>query len=64
VEGSIEIFNRWGQRVYRSEKLDEGWDGFLAGKLQPEDVYVFTLQFSYTQFAGMFTRKGAFTLIR
>lgn len=64
VEGSIRIFNRWGQQVYKSENLDVGWNGFLGGQLQPEGLYVFTLQFNYSDRPGIFTRKGAFTLVR
>ncbi len=37
------IYNRWGQKVYESNSLKSGWDGTFKGKLQPMDVYAYTL---------------------
>jgi gliding motility-associated-like protein len=64
IEGSFQIYNRWGQLVYRSEDLNEGWNGVFAGEVQPEGIYVYTIRFSYPSHPGIFTRKGAITLIR
>lgn len=35
------IFNEWGQLIFRSRQLDEGWDGRHSGKLVPPDTYVY-----------------------
>jgi gliding motility-associated-like protein len=64
LKGNIQIFNRWGQSVYRSEDLNQGWNGELAGQVQPEGIYVYTIQFSYTAHPETFTRKGIITLLR
>jgi gliding motility-associated-like protein len=64
LKGSIQIFNRWGQLVYRSDNLDEGWNGMVAEQLQPEDTYVYAIQFSYMGQPGTFNRKGAVMLLR
>ena len=37
------IYNRWGELVFRSVDKLVGWDGFYKGKLQPMDVYTYTL---------------------
>src|SRR5690606_19097211 len=37
------IYNRWGQKVFESENPNLGWDGRYKGKLQPMDVYAYTL---------------------
>ena len=36
----IEIFNRWGQMIYKSFQLSEGWDGTFKGKNLPTGSYV------------------------
>ena len=39
-EIEIEIFNRWGQRVFYSNDLALGWDGLVDGKEANQDTYV------------------------
>jgi gliding motility-associated-like protein len=39
-EIQIEIFNRWGQRVFYSNDLALGWDGLIDGKEANQDTYV------------------------
>ena len=41
TEVELLIFNEWGQMIFRSRQLDEGWDGRHAGKLVPPDTYVY-----------------------
>lgn len=57
------IYNRWGQVVYKGTDPAEGWDGTYQGRLQPQDVYHYTLivQFSNKERA---TKKGDITLLR
>jgi gliding motility-associated-like protein len=38
------VFNRWGQLVYQTTALGEGWDGRVNGALQPIDAYTWTLE--------------------
>jgi gliding motility-associated-like protein len=38
---SIRIFDRWGEQVYQSNKLEEGWDGLYKGAPAQQDVYVY-----------------------
>lgn len=33
------IFNRWGERIFTTQNLDIGWDGFFNGTRCPIDVY-------------------------
>ena len=57
------IYNRWGQMVFQSQNYNEGWDGSFKGKLQPIDVYTYTLDVEFAD--GNKTRKtGDITLIR
>ncbi len=39
----LEIFNRWGELIFRSTDPEIGWDGYYRGKLAPMDVYVWKL---------------------
>ena len=57
------IYNRWGQKVFESTNPSNGWDGYYKGKLQPMDVYTYTLDVIFSD--GTKTRKaGDITLIR
>lgn len=39
-EYALEIYNRWGEFIYRSDDINIGWDGYVNGKLSKMDVYV------------------------
>jgi len=39
------IYNRWGQQVFHTNDLQEGWDGFYNGKLVPDGVYQYRARF-------------------
>ncbi len=41
----MNIYNRWGQRVFSSQVPHEGWDGRYRGKDAPEGLYVVTLHY-------------------
>ncbi len=57
------IYNRWGQKVFETSSRSTGWDGTYQGKLQPMDVYTYTLDVVFTD--GRTQRKtGDITLIR
>lgn len=57
------IYNRWGQKVFETTDRRGGWDGYFQGKLQPMDVYSYTLDVVFTD--GRPLRKtGDITLIR
>jgi gliding motility-associated-like protein len=38
------VFNRWGQLMFETNKLGEGWDGIYNGKPQVQDVYTWTVE--------------------
>ncbi|MGC4034892.1 MAG: gliding motility-associated C-terminal domain-containing protein [Chitinophagaceae bacterium] len=59
----LNIFNRYGERVYISHNTSQGWNGMFRSVLQPTGVYVWVVQ--YRNFAGKdLIRKGLVTLIR
>lgn len=40
----MEIYNRWGQKVFDSREPAAEWDGRVDGKEAPSDVYVWTVR--------------------
>ena len=57
------IFNRWGEIVFESDKLEEPWDGNYKGELCQMDAYVYEVQ--VTNFLGkLFKYSGTVTLAR
>ncbi|PSK89040.1 gliding motility-associated C-terminal domain-containing protein [Taibaiella chishuiensis] len=60
---SFTIFNRWGNKVYSSTNIDEGWDGTYKGAIQPMGVYMYVIE-AVTDKGRPFTKQGNVTLIR
>ncbi len=57
------IYNRWGQLVFQTSNRKDAWDGTYKGKIQPMDVYTYTLDVEFTD--GKKLRKtGDITLLR
>jgi gliding motility-associated-like protein len=44
-EFQIKIFNFWGEKLYESNDMHDGWDGTYLGKPCPEGFYVFTISY-------------------
>jgi gliding motility-associated-like protein len=39
------IFNRWGEKLYETTSIAEGWNGFYKGKVCEQGVYVYKISF-------------------
>lgn len=57
------IYNRWGQKVFASADPANGWDGYFKGKLQPMDVYTYTLDVTFSD-GNKLKKTGDITLLR
>ena len=59
----LTIYNRWGQVFFQTTEQFKGWDGKIAGILQPTGAFVWTCSY---QFEGEEQKieKGTVTLIR
>ena len=57
------IFNRWGNRVYESTDINQGWDGNFNDKPQPYDVYIYQVE-AVGSDGKTFHKAGNVTLIR
>lgn len=63
VEFELMIFSRWGEMVFRTTNISDGWDGTYKGKPVPVDAYNYYL--GGTCVDGQFsTSKGTITLLR
>lgn len=40
----LQIFNRWGQKVFETTNMNNGWDGTFNGENCPSDVYVYVAE--------------------
>jgi PKD repeat protein len=48
VELHMIIYTRWGEKIYESNQVNKGWDGYLeAGELATEGVYVYKAWVTY-----------------
>ena len=57
------IYNRWGQEVFSTKRIDHGWDGTFEGKDLPPDAYAYYLRVRCVN-AEEFVKRGNVTLIR
>ena len=57
------VFNRWGQLIFSTKNMNDGWDGKIAGKEQAAGVYVWNIE-GRTKDNRIILKKGTVTLIR
>ena len=59
----LQIYNRWGEMVFETTKIEKGWDGTYNGKKVDPTVFVYHLSVTCINRAK-FTKKGNITVIR
>jgi gliding motility-associated-like protein len=68
IKFSMYIYDRWGQLVFESANIDQGWDGTFGGQACPSNVYVYicNIEFLGTDIKanGKIVYKGTVTLVR
>lgn len=60
---SFTVYNRFGQKIFETNKVSVGWDGTLNGIAQQADVFVWTCQYQL-QGSAVASKKGTVVLIR
>jgi gliding motility-associated-like protein len=42
---SFMIFDRWGEKIFETTNIEDGWNGFYQGRLCTNDVFVYKINF-------------------
>jgi gliding motility-associated-like protein len=58
------VYNRWGQLLYESTNISEGWDGTFKGLEQEVGTYVYLFGGKSTVGQNPIQQQGNFTLMR
>lgn len=59
----LSIFNRWGERLFSSDNVSQGWDGTHLGIEVPLGVYLYTVEGLYAD-GKRYLVQGQVTLLR
>jgi PKD repeat protein len=62
LEYHLEIYNRWGERLFSTDMTNYGWTGYYRGKLCKEDVYVWKASGFFSS-GEAFNKAGTITLL-
>jgi len=60
---NLKIFNRFGELVFESESMSQGWNGQYKGVDQPMDSYAYILTATFAD-GTTYSKQGNVTLIR
>lgn len=63
-EFSMEIFNRWGSRIFISHSNEKGWNGLINGREAAAGSYVCIVKFIHAETGESKMLREAFMLIR
>ena len=64
LDFQIEIYNRWGQMVYKSDDLSKGWNGTFKGKNLPTGSYVYKIKTIKNGNGEELVKTGTVALVR
>lgn len=59
----MQIYNRWGELVFETLNVAEGWDGTLNGYMQQPGLYLYKIEVQTSTNKTLF-REGNFLLLR
>ena len=60
---NLQIFNRWGQLIFESNDVNEGWNGMYNDQLSPQEVYVWKVKGKFVN-GREFRETGSVLLVR
>ena len=60
---SLQVYNRWGEKVYETNQLHDGWDGNYKGEPSAAGVYTYSVRIRYLD-QSIEIKKGDVVLIR
>ena len=59
----LTIINRWGQPVFNTKKIEDGWNGQMGNQDAPNGLYIYQIQIN-TGFKKEIIKRGLINLIR
>jgi gliding motility-associated-like protein len=62
-EMSFKVYNRWGNLVFESSEISQGWDGRYKNKDCPDGVYFYVAEVTFVDDSSV-VKKGSVTLVR
>ncbi|MFZ1785443.1 MAG: gliding motility-associated C-terminal domain-containing protein [Ferruginibacter sp.] len=62
-KAKVQVYNRYGGKVYESEDYKNDWDGTYKGKPVPDGTYYYVIQYLLINNASI-TKKGNVTILR
>jgi gliding motility-associated-like protein len=60
---SMEIFNRWGEKVFNSKVIQNGWGGRFKGSLQPSGSYTWLIRYRVYNDPVEYLLKGSVIML-
>lgn len=57
------VFNRWGEQLFKTNSLTEGWDGRYKGEPVPDGVYAYFVK-AWGYDDNLYTYKATVTVLR
>jgi gliding motility-associated-like protein len=60
----VQVFDRWGEKVYESNDMNFKWDGVFKGKILQPAVFVYVIHITYLDNYTDKIYKGSVTLVR
>lgn len=60
----LEIYNRWGEKLFESTQSEIGWDGTFNGKPCEQDVYFYKVSLKGNRASDTHYTQGTFHLLR
>jgi gliding motility-associated-like protein len=59
----MKIYNRWGEKLYETDDLTKGWDGYANGAVCADGVYLYSIRL-YSLDDEVYEYSGSITLLR
>lgn len=56
------IYNRWGEMVFQSNSMEQGWNGTYKGTPQPMETYAYILKATFIN-GETYSKRGNITLL-
>ena len=59
----MQIYDRWGNKLFESHDIYKGWDGMKAGQVLQEDTYIYSIDYKDNT-KKLHTKTGQVSLIK